>query len=99
MCLKLKVPVTPALTKHQLTKPICDCDQSFVPPDQALERLYSGQISTVPTTISGILKLTSPNLTKHYKYPLFGTKDQLAMKFSYLVRKRLLQCMPGRRLK
>ena len=83
MCRKLKIPVTPSLSKHQLTKLICDRDQSFGLPFQEIEPLYSGHLSIIPATISGIYKLTIPKLRsilKYHKHPPFGNRDQLAIK-------------------
>ena len=83
MCRKVKIPVTPALNKHQLAKFISEKDESIVPPDLDQEPLYSGQLSILPTSMSGIFKLTIPKLRsilQHHKHPPFGNKDQLAMK-------------------
>jgi len=51
MCRDLRIPVTPALQKHQLVNLICKHHK-----ETSLLSLYSGELHKMPPTTSGICK-------------------------------------------
>ena len=82
LCRKLKIPVTASVPKHQLARLIYEKQGKPLPPPSSGE-LYSGDLSTVPTTSVAINRRTIPNLRsilKHHNLPIVGTKEQLVMR-------------------
>ena len=82
MCRQLGVPVTPALLKHRLSSLIYQ-KQNKEPP-LSCTILYSGNILSVPHTISGIGRLTVAKLKailRTHKLPYLGSKDELVRVF------------------
>ena len=81
MCRQLKIPVTPALAKHQLTSLILEKQGKSLPLVNTTS--YSGNLTAVPTTTAAINRLTITNLRsilKHHNLPIVGTKEQLVMR-------------------
>lgn len=91
MCRQLGIPVTPALLKHQLCSLIYQKQNKEEPP-LSCTTLYSGNILSVPHTISGIGRLTVAKLKailRAHKLPYLGSKDELVL--------RVLMLRQGRR--
>ena len=81
MCRDLKLPVTSALLKHDLVALICEKQGEASP--AAPTSLYSGNLSSIPSTTTGIQRLTVPVLRailKYHGHPPFGSKSELELK-------------------
>ena len=80
-CRSIKIPVTAALHKHELVSLICERKGEPSPP--ASQPLYSGSLSSVPGTASGLQRYTIPklkNILKCHNIPPIGGKDELVLK-------------------
>ena len=80
-CRSIKIPVTAALHKHELVSLICERKGEPSPP--ASQLLYSGSLSSVPGTASGLQRYTIPklkNILKCHNIPPIGGKDELVLK-------------------
>ena len=81
---QLGIPVTPALLKHQLCSLIILYQkQNKEEPPLSRTILYSGNILSVPHTISGINRLTVAKLKailRAHKLPYLGSKDELVLR-------------------
>ena len=89
MCKKAQVPVTAALAKHQLVEIIVE-KTGVEPPEINTSLQYNGNLSSLPTSTSGLNRLTIPKLRcilQHHGYTPIGTKDQLVLRV-YLLRHR-----------
>ncbi len=81
MCHQHGIPTSGSTSKHELVKLIAEQEGSTEPPPVIL---YSGQLSRVPTTVSGLNRLTVPQLRAilhHHNVVTLGVKDELVMSF------------------
>jgi hypothetical protein len=86
ICRQLKIPVTQSLPKFQLVKLIVAKKKEQPPPEPKLIK-YSGNLSTIPTSMAAINHLTIPKLRSILKYhhiSQFGSKDQLVIRVHLL---------------
>ena len=82
LCKKLKIPVTHALAKHQLACLILEKQGELLSAPSPIS-LYSGDLTTVPTTSTAINRLTIAKLRLilgHHNLPIVGSKEQLVMR-------------------
>ena len=89
LCKKLKIPVTNALAKHQLAHLILEKQGELLPAPPI--SLYSGDLTTVPTTSTAINRLTIAKLRlilRHHNLPIVGSKEQLVMRVFLLKHNR-----------
>ena len=88
LCKNLKIPVTPALAKHQLTRLILEKQGKPLPPLTPCT-LHNGYLRAVPATSTAINHMTIANLRtilKHHNLPIVGTKEQLLVMRVFLLR-------------
>ena len=81
-CRRLGVPCTPSMQKHQLCSLIYRKQDKNDPP-MTSTRLYSGNLISVPHTLSGIGRLTIARLKvilRTHSLPFLGCKDDLIMR-------------------
>ena len=82
MCHQLGISATPALLKHQLCSLIYQ-KQNEVEPPLLSTVLYSGNILSVPHTVSSIGRLTAAKLKailRAHKLPYIGSKEELVLR-------------------
>ena len=82
MCRQAGIPVTPAMPKHQLCSLLIQKQGESEPP-VLFQPLYSGKLSSIPHTPSGISHLTVAKLKtilKAHNLPYLGSKDELVLR-------------------
>ena len=87
LCRSLKIPVTPATTKHQLVILISK-KRGERESNDTTESPYSGGLANVPKTVTAINHLPVAKLREilhHHGFPVMGNKDQLTLRI-YLLR-------------
>lgn len=84
MCKKMRIPVVASTLKHQLVSLIvAKKGDEPPPPVNSTSCFYSGHLSSVPSTITGIRRLTIPYLRTiltHHHLPVIGCKEQLVLR-------------------
>ena len=96
-CRQMRIPVTSALAKHELLKLISE-KKGEAPPQPPKNIAYSGELSTIPTSVSGISTLTIAKLRsilKFHRIPIVGNKDQLVLRV-HLLRHNKLDAVTAR---
>ena len=94
LCHSLKIPVTPALTKHQLATLIMK--KRGDPEPKAVSQTLS--LSEFPDTVTGINHLPVGKLRRvlhQHNFPITGSKDQLVLR-EYLLRHRRTAAIAAR---
>jgi len=89
MCKQMRMPVVASTLKHPLLSLIVakKCDEP-PPPVNSASSFYSGHLSSVPSTNTGISRLTIPYLRTiltHHHLPVIVCKEQLVLRV-YLLR-------------
>ena len=95
ICRTMKLPVTSSVTKHQLVSLIT---KKRGEEPRECSHFYTGKLNDIPKTIAAINHLPVAKLREllHYhRFPILGTKDQLALRV-YLLRHSQTAAITGR---
>ena len=82
MCKQQKLPFTSSMAKHELVQ-LISYKKNEEPPPEISSKLYDGNLSSLPTSLSGLSHLTIPKLKSILSYhhmPVVGKKDQLVLR-------------------
>ena len=82
MCRQEGIPATPTMAKHQLCSLILQKREQSEPP-LVLGPLYSGRLSSLPSSVSGISQITVAKLKtilRAHSLPYLGCKDELVLR-------------------
>ena len=87
LCRKSGIPVISSIAKHQLVALLAEKNGESVPPLVTTAE-YSGNLSSIPATTTGISRLTIAYLKSVLSFhhlPTIGSKDQLVLR-TYMLR-------------